>query len=170
MSENTYRATTPIIEPDTDIRSDAEGDGESVAWSVLRSVVRSVIVERTGCPTTPGGPLEPEEFGARVPYAMLGEMSRLDYGAGILYRIIAEYSKDGPRTLYLIEATQAPEFHTVEDVLASADALERQGWLRRQRPEDGRERWTPLGRDQPRADPHITPRQQVQPGLNHTER
>jgi hypothetical protein len=54
--------------------------------------------------------------------------------------------------------------------LASADALERQGWLRRQRPADGPERWTPLGRDQPRADPHITPRQQIQPGTDHTDR
>jgi hypothetical protein len=122
--------------------------------STSHSVI-SVLVNRTVCPTPPGWP--PEEF-ARVPFAMSVEMSRLDYGASILYRLIAEYSKDGPRTLHLIEATQAPEFTTVEEVLSSADALERQGWLRRERAEDGNERWTPLGRDQRRVDPHIKPR------------
>lgn len=111
-----------------------------------------IIVERTGCPTVPGGPMEPEDMGARVPWAMCGEMFRIDINAEVLYRIISEHSMDGPQ--YLNMNYRAPWlFRTAEDVLASADALERQGWLLRDRQGDGTERWTPLGRDQPRAEP-----------------
>ena len=111
-----------------------------------------IIVERTGCPTVPGGPVEPENRGARVPWAMCGEMFLIDINAEVLYRIIAEHSKDGPLPLNMHD--RAPwMFRTAEDVLTSADALERQGWMRRERAADGTEHWTPLGRDQPRVEP-----------------
>lgn len=113
-----------------------------------------IIVGRTGCPSVPGGTLEPEECGARVPWAMAREMFPIDINAEVLYRIIAEHSKDGPRTLDVSVAAR-PDFRTDDEVLAAADALERLGWLRRERAEDGSERWTPLGRDQPRVVPRL---------------
>jgi hypothetical protein len=87
-----------------------------------------------------------------VPYPIYRTMDPINLDAALVYRIVATVSKRGPRWLNF-EVDVLPVLDFPDEVMHAVDALEQQGWLARARLFDGRERWTPLGRDRPKLSP-----------------
>jgi hypothetical protein len=105
-----------------------------------------VVVEHTTHPD------ERTEYSVLVPWALYRDMDPIALDAAPLYRAVATASRTGPRGL-CFDTEVLPRLDWPLEVMHVADHLEQRGWLRRVRGSDGAEFWTPLGRDQPQAEP-----------------